>query len=233
MKKLLFVLAALVAMCGMGYVGTFVAAQGPVVPAGADNKPTLKIGVVNITRVIKEFKKANTWGDKILGQAKKYETELKGEQEQLKARELKLVTLPEAQRDAETKALRQAQGMLQDKDQEYQKDIRKKRDEMAIEINGDIGYIIDNIARQKGFELVLTCPDVADAKEMHTLTDAMRRMTAPAVWIAWKHPSLDITNDVVQYLNYYRKEDTIGKPIPEFSPAPVIPAGGAAPGRPN
>jgi Skp family chaperone for outer membrane proteins len=223
----LFVLAAVIATCGMGYLGTFVAAQNPGTggAAPAANKPTLKIGVVNITRVIKEFKKANTWGDSILKQAQEYEKQLKAEQEQLKAREAKMQTMPESQRDSERKLFSAAQAAYRDKDYEYQKDIRKKRDEMAVEINGDIAYIIDNIARQKGLELVLTCPDVADAKEAHSLTDAMRRMTAPAVWVAWKHPSLDITSDVIQYLNYYRKEETRGKPVPGFSPTMVVPAG--------
>jgi Skp family chaperone for outer membrane proteins len=233
-KKLLFVAAAVIALCGMGYVGTFVAAEGPVVPAAGDNKPTLKVGVVNITRVIKDFKKANTWGDRILNQAKKYETELKAEQEALNGREAKLATLQEHQKEAELKALRQAKMLLQDKDTEYQKDIRKKRDEMAVEINCDIGYIIDNISRQKGLELVLTCPDVADLKEMHSLSDAMRRMTAPAVWVAWKHPGLDITKDVVDYLNYYRKEETIGDGgVAPFKAPTLVPAGAAIPGRPN
>lgn len=233
MKKYLYVLAAVIATCGMGYVGTFVAAQNPGAGGtAAANQPTLKIGVVNITRVIKEFKKANTWGDSILKQAQAYEKQLKSEQEAIKGREAKMQTLPEAQRDAERKSILSANQALQEKDYEYQKDIRKKRDEMAVEINGDIAYIIDNIARQKGFELVLTCPDVADSKEAFSLTDAMRRMTAPAVWVAWKHPSLDITNDVIQYLNYYRKEETRGKPVPGFSPTGVVPASGSSPARP-
>ena len=232
MKKLFFVMAAVAALGSLGYVGTWVSAQGTVVPATAASQPTLKIGVVNISRVIKDFKKANVWGEKILATAQKYEKELKAESEVLEGRKAKLNSLPENQKEAETGALGQLTLALSAKDREYQKDIRRQRDEMAIEINGDIAYIIDNLARQKGLELVLTCPDVPDDKEKFTLTDAMRRMTAPAVWVAWKHPSLDITADVVTYLNHYRKEDTIRKPIKEFSPNPaaVTPASGT--GRP-
>lgn len=232
MKKYFFVLAAMIAMCGMGYVGTFVAADTPATGAPAASKPTLKIGVVNITRVIKQFKKANVWGDGILKQAQEYEKTLKAEQEQLNARKAKLATLPEAQRDAEQQSLSSAQVQFQQKDYEYQKDIRKKRDEMAVEINGDIAYIIDNIARQKGLDLVLTCPDVAEPAEKHSLTDAMRRMTAPAVWVAWCNPSLDITEEVVRYLNFYRKEDTMHKPVEGFKPSSVLPAGNTTPARP-
>jgi Skp family chaperone for outer membrane proteins len=216
----------------MGYVGTFVAADTPGAGAPATSKPTMKIGVVNITRVIKQFKKANVWGDGILKQAQEYEKTLKAEQEQLNARKAKLATLPEAQREAEQKALGTAEVAFREKDYEYQKDIRKKRDEMAVEINGDIAYIIDNIARQKGLEMVLTCPDVAEASEKHSLTDAMRRMTAPAVWVAWCNPSLDVTDEVVRYLNFYRKEDTIHKPVEGYRPSAVLPASNTMPARP-
>ncbi len=149
MKKYFFVLAAMIAMCGMGYVGTFVAADSPTAGAPAASKSSLKIGVVNITRVIKKFEKANFWGDGILKQAQEYDKTLKAEQEQLNARKAKLTTLPEAQREAEQKSLGAAQVAFQEKDYECQKDIRKKRDEMAVEINGDIAYIIDNLRARK------------------------------------------------------------------------------------
>ena len=103
MRKLLFVFASVCALAGMGYLGTWVAAQDGVKPAvgGGEAKPTLKIGVVNITKVIKEFKKANTLGDKILKDATEYEGTLKKEQEELKAMEMRLATLPsEAEKDA-------------------------------------------------------------------------------------------------------------------------------------
>jgi hypothetical protein len=37
---------------------------------------------------------------------------------------------------------------------------------------------------------------------------------------------------VIQYLNYYRKEETRGKPIPGFGPTSVVPASGSSPARP-
>jgi len=221
-RKLLFVFASVCALAGMGYLGTWVAAQDGVKPAvgGGEAKPTLKIGVVNITKVIKEFKKANTLGDKILKDATEYEGTLKKEQEELKAMEMRLATLPsEAEKDAGRKTLRQRTMELGDKDQTLQKDIRKRRDEMAVEINKDINRIIDSLSRHLQLEMILTCPDVATKEEKDTLSDAMRRMTAPAVWVAWKHPGLDITDEVVRWVNHYC-------PAPGGAPAAVAPGAG-------
>lgn len=208
MKKLLCIAAAGAALASMGYVGTWLAAQEGVRQTGAAEaaRPTLKIGVVNITKVIKEFKKANALGDRILADAQRYDNELKNDQEALKAQELKIRTMPEgAEKEAAAKMLRQKQMELQDKDLNYQKDIRKRRDDMAVEINKDIARIIDSLARHLGLEMVLTCPDVADENERGSLSDAMRRMTAPATWIAWRHPSLDITDEVCRWLDHYCK----------------------------
>ena len=70
MKKLLCLAAVGVAFASLGYVGTWVAAQDGVRQAGAAEgaRPTLKIGIVNITKVIKDFKKANAMGDRILAE---------------------------------------------------------------------------------------------------------------------------------------------------------------------
>jgi Skp family chaperone for outer membrane proteins len=206
MKKYLIVLAAVTALAGAGYLGTRTSAQDGVKPAGAtgDSKPTSKIGYINITKVIKEFQKANSMGDKILADAKRYEDELKKMQEELKAEQARGAALPsEADKEAARKTLTQKEQALREKDYDYQKDIRKRRDDMATDINSNIQRVIDSLARHHGMEMILTCPDVADAKEVGSLSDAMRRMTAPATWVAWKHPGLDLTEECVKWLNHY------------------------------
>jgi Skp family chaperone for outer membrane proteins len=205
-KKVIFAIAGLAALGGMGYLGARISAQeGGVKPAAGttENKPTTKIGYMNITKVIKEFKKANALGDIILKDAQKYENELKTEQEAIKAEEAKLMTRPDPEKEAGRKDLRERANRLQDKDLAYQKDIRRRRDEMAVEINKDMQRIVDSLAKHMGFDLILSCPDVATTQEVGTLSDAMRRMTAQAVWVAWKHPGLDISDECIKWLNYY------------------------------
>jgi Skp family chaperone for outer membrane proteins len=199
-KKILLATAAIAALTFAG-----AAAAQDVKPASGTSAATLKIGYINITKVIKEFAKANAMGDKILADATRYEKELKDAQDVLKAEDgkLKLPNKTEEEKDAIRKGLYKMQSDLSEKDLAYQKDIRKRRDDMAIEINTNIQRVIDSLAKHHALELVLTCPDVADTKEVGSLSDAMRRMTAPAVWIAWKHKDLDITDECVKWLNHY------------------------------
>jgi Skp family chaperone for outer membrane proteins len=98
---------------------------------------------------------------------------------------------------------RERTNQLQDKDLAYQKDIRKRRDDMAITINKEIKQVVNSLAQHRKLELILQCPDVAVPEEENSLTDAMRRMTAPATWIAWRHPGIDITEEVIRWLNHY------------------------------
>jgi Skp family chaperone for outer membrane proteins len=216
-KKILLATAAIAALT----IASGAHAQ-EVKPASGTAAPTLKIGYINITKVIKEFTKANAMGDKILADAQRYENELKVAQDAVKKEEgnLKLPNQTEEQKEALRKNLYKMQIDLNEKDQAYQKDIRKRRDDMAIEINSNIQRVIDSLAKHHALELVLTCPDVADTKEVGSLSDAMRRMTAPAVWVAWKHKDLDITDECVKWLNHYF-------PAPAGS---TPPAGGAAGG---
>src|SRR5262249_40477047 len=132
------------------------------------------------------------------------EDELKKSQEELKAEQARAAALPtEAEKEAARKVLTQKEQALRERDYECQKDIRKRRDDMATDINSNIQRVIDSLARHYSMEMILTCPDVADAKEVGSLSDAMRRMTAPATWVAWKHPSLDLTDECVKWLNHY------------------------------
>jgi Skp family chaperone for outer membrane proteins len=196
----------------MGHLGTWVSAdqRSPATKSlplsdlkiGAANKVTTKVGVINISQVIKDFARANAIGQEILDTAKDYEKELKAVKEQLDADEAATGKMPEGEeKDAASKRLREGQNALKEKDVEYQKTIRRRRDDMAIEVNKAIQHTTEKIARQRGFDLVLTCPHVATKEEIGSLTDAMRRMTASAVWVAWNHPDLDLTDDVIGALN--------------------------------
>lgn len=220
MKKYVFGTAALLAVCGLGYFGTWVSAQNtPATPmGGAVEKPTMKIGYLNIAKVIKEFKKANAMGDKILADAQNFEKELKTDQEVIKAEEAKLKVAPtDIEKETIRKRMYQLQMTYSEKDLAYQKDIRKRRDDMLVEVNKDVQRIIDSLARHMGLELVLSCPDVPTKEEVGTLSDAMRRISAQAVWVAWKHPGMDMTDEAVRWLNHY---------CPSPAGAPVTPAGG-------
>lgn len=211
MRKESFVLVGAIALCVVGYVGNWVAAEQKKPAIRTSEKPAinvdldktkLKVGVVNLTRVIKQFESANATGDSILKAAKEYEFELKAEKERLDGEEKRVAALPDGdKKDRANKAIGQSRIALQKKDAEYQSIIRKRRDQMAVQVNKQIRDQIERIAHRRDLQLVLTCPDVATKEEEGTVTDAMRRMTASAVWVAWSDPQLNITEELIAALN--------------------------------
>jgi Skp family chaperone for outer membrane proteins len=212
MRKASYVLMGALAIVALGLVGNWVSAdqKKPTPEKKLDkaevnvdpSKSRLKVGVVNLTKVIKDFKKANAIGDKILATAKMNELELKAEQEQLAAEEKRVAALPDGDEKKEAaKRQRENRETLTVKEAEYQKEIGKQRDDMAIEVNKHIQDSIEKIARRRSLELVLTCPFVEGKEEIGSLADAMRRIRAPAVWVAWNHSDLDMTDDLISTLN--------------------------------
>jgi Skp family chaperone for outer membrane proteins len=235
-KKLSFAIAGLAAMGGLLFMNARALAQNNGVQQTGGNAasappqpaaPATKIGVINILKVVKEFKKADSLGAQILNDAKKYEFDLNNEKEALKQRDLAVRAMPDGpQKDQETKTLRERINHLQDNDQAAQKDIRARRDKMAIDINKDIQTVIDTLARQYGFEMILTYPDVTEEKEKNTIGDAMRRITTPGTMIAWHDHRLDVTDECIRYLNYYFKATEGSAPA---APAATAPANGQQP----
>src|SRR5205823_13710370 len=111
-KKTLFVMAALAATAGMGVFGTWVSAQNGPAPAPA--KPTLKIGIVNLNMVLKEFKKANVMGESLIKQAQEKEIQVKAKEEDLQKKGIEAQKIADpAQRDARARELQQVQLALQ------------------------------------------------------------------------------------------------------------------------
>ena len=97
--------------------------------------------------------------------------------------------------------LRQGRNALQEKEAGYQSKIRKRRDQMAVQVNKQIHDEMGKIATRRELELVLTYPGAQSKEEEDDLADAMHRVQAPAVWVGWYSPKLDITEELIAALN--------------------------------
>jgi Skp family chaperone for outer membrane proteins len=208
-KKILYVFAGIVALGGLGWVGTWVSAQqqppGTIQPASTNNaKPVSKIGVVNIAKVLKNFTKANYLGDTLLKEAKQHEDSLKLKQQELKKLEMNIAMMAKGPaQDEEAKKLRQANADLQELEIQLRKKVSERQADMANEVMKSIDHIVDFLAKQNGLELVLQYPDATTEEEAKLPVNSIRRLSAPAVMVAWRHPGLDISDEVVRYLNHY------------------------------
>ena len=204
MKKYLFALAGLLALGCLGYFGTWVSAQNgtPAPPPAA--KPTLKIGVVNIAKVLKNFEKANYLGETLLKDAQAKEEYVKKQAMLLEGENQKATIEPDkAKQEAMMKDIRNRDAQLKEQTIEYKKVFTEKQGEMAVSVNSEINRVIDSVAKTYGLELVLTYPDVVDEAERGKTPDAFRRLSTPAAMVAWVNPGLDLTDTVIATLNKY------------------------------
>ena len=225
MKKSLVIVAVLAALGGMGVFAGRVSAQinntgSGVVPAAGSQAATLKIGVVNMVKVLKSFDKANYLGEMLIKQAQDEETKLKAEDQTLKALEQKLQAMPTgpqrdaAEKDFQDKKFRFSQVMM-----DYRKKYQEKQGEMAVEVWDNIERVIDVIAKTRSLELVLTYPDAIDEKTKKQPATAFQKLAPSGANVAWSHPGLDITDHVIATLNHNFKP-----------PAGTVPPSNRAPG---
>ena len=142
-KKTLFVMAALAATAGMGLVGTWVSAQPGTSPTtAAPAKPTLKVGIVNLNMVLKEFKKANVMGESLIKQAQEKETQIKSQEASLQKQVAAAQSIADlTAKDAQLKVLNQQQFTMQEQVIEHRKAFAKMQSDMAVEVYANISQV--------------------------------------------------------------------------------------------
>ena len=204
-KKTLFILAGLAALGSLGYFGMRVSGQG-VTPAAAttQDKPTLKIGVINVAKVLKNYDKANYLGEVLLTEAKAKDKYIQDQLLALQGEERKIeAEADKAKREAMMKDVGARKLDLDNQAREYKAKFSEKQADMAVGVNKEINAVIDSIVKTYKLELVLTYPGVIDDAERDKAPDAFRRLSTPAVMVAWAHPGLDMTDTVIATLNKY------------------------------
>ncbi len=218
MKRGIFFLVAAATAIGLTTgVARWVGAQQQ------DTKPapaTLKVGVVNINKILKGFDKANTLGDQLLTESKAEGDRLLAMRNQLEteAKAVEKIADP-ALKETKSKELRKRQGDMNEMELDARKRLTEKQSAMASEVNKDIQKVIEACAKSWGLELILSYPDAVTAEELSSPGAAMRRLGAPAAMPIYVHPQLDITDLVVQTLNKWYPKTAAG------NGAPVTPAG--------
>lgn len=243
MKKILYLVAGVAALGSLGWFGTWVSGQQPgtVQPAVGTNKPVTKIGVMNIAKVLKNFTNANALGDQLIREAQDHENSLNLKKQELKKKELEIAAMPKgAAQDEAAKKLHADSFAVQELEIEFRKKLSERQSEMAGTVMKSIDHIVDFLAKQNGLEMVLAYPDATTDEEAKSPPNAIRRLSAPAATVIWKNPGLDISDEVVRYLNHYYPAPANYKPpaggvnlaTPPSAPPQPNTAPGAVPGRP-
>jgi Skp family chaperone for outer membrane proteins len=169
-------------------------------PPAAPAQPKTKIGLVNLSRVIKEYNKFKT-----------FQEEMKKAVEPFQGRDAALKT------EGDKLAKEAIQRQLEDNKVEAQKSIGKKQEDQLVILYKDIRTVVDRFAQAHGFEMVLHYNDAVTPEEYWSAQNIARKMQAGALMPMYIQGGLDISHNIIATLN-------AGAPAPAAAP----PAGGAA-----
>jgi Skp family chaperone for outer membrane proteins len=233
----MYILTGLAAMGGLGWFGAWVSAQqggAPPAPAATTTKPTTKVGVMNIAKVLKNFTKANYLGDTLIAEARQHEASLQTMRLDFQKEEARIMGLPKGPaQDDELKRLRAQKLTIDEKELDFKKKLAEKQSQMADTVMQAIDQIVEFLAKQNGFEMVISYQDATSEEETKLPGYSIRRLSVPGASVLWKVPGLDISEECIRYLNHYHKAPEGYKPstmsVPGIGNPPAAPAGGAQP----
>ncbi|HEX4588311.1 MAG TPA: OmpH family outer membrane protein, partial [Gemmataceae bacterium] len=184
MKKSFACVAAVLALVGgYGVWGSWVAAQPPAnntavrqtaatqnAPAATSSMPGTRVAVVNINKVLKNYKKAQALNDSIKGRVQAYAKQMNDKKEEIQKAQTELAqpTTTPQRKDQLEKQIVGCQRLLQDIDNDARKTIGKEQGEIAIRVFREIEGVIQAVAASNNFDIVLSYPDAAEDAEMYT-----------------------------------------------------------------
>lgn len=218
MKRIFTCLAAFLALTASA------TAQAPAggAPAPAATPRPQRIVIVNIAKVLRDYKKANTRGADITVKRQAYVTRVTKLRDEL-AEVNKLFNMsqvPDDKKKLQEKALG-IQRQVEDIDREAQLELTKLSNETIVQVYQEIKGVIADIATTNNLDMVLCYPAASKTEDEATPQVAQLMLQTPAM-IPFYHKGMDVTEVVIKTLN--------GRyPPPEVSKVPgtetVIPAG--------
>jgi Skp family chaperone for outer membrane proteins len=188
--------AAAALAVALSYLGSGLWAQQGTAPAA---RPASKIGVVNLPLVIKNYKKYQNYEKILEGMAKEYTTR----EEALKAQLMKdKENLTKAtDKDAIEQHMKQLQRQLEDYNAQFKKDFSKKQEEQLVLLYKEVEYMVSQVAKMNGLELVFQYGDVIDKKDAYNPAIIQRKVLGGMCLPMYAVGGLDISEQVYKSLN--------------------------------
>lgn len=213
-------IAALLSIAG----GTALA-QGQAV-----SQPSTKVGVVNVGLLFTKYNKAVTFkkeleGDlaPLKGEAEKIKNTMQQHQDWIK----KYGTQDPAQKEKSEKALRDGQRALEDLDLQARKLIGKKQEAQLVQLYKEVQAAVQSYGQQAGYHVIFAYGDPPDT-DLFTFGNINRKMSGMdmgGVVPFYVQNGLDVSNDVLQRLNYAYQQAGGAAAAPT---APIVPVGGSS-----
>ncbi len=201
--KRTFAIVAGVLTVGAGlYFGTHLSAQGPAGGSAAP-APTMRMRLVNLQYVIKNYKRTEALRAEHAALFKKYDDEIQqykklAEQRQAQMNDPKYST---AEKEAIEKEIKRLQREMQDKGEEARTALAKKEGDLITLIYNEVEDSVKKYAAMNSIELVMHYNDAVAESDRRSANNVARKMSAGACMPMHVAAGLDISDDIVQALN--------------------------------
>ena len=201
MKRTVAIVAGVVTLGLALYVGGRLTAD-PGAPAEAGPAPTMKVRLVNLQYVIKNYKRTEALRNEHAEVFKQYDAQIKQLKDTIEGRQKQLTDPNLAdKRDAIEKEIKRLQREMQDKTEEARTALDKKQGDLIVLVYKEVDDAVRTFARTSNIELVLHYNDAVLESDRNSAAIIARKMSAGACMPMYMLPTLDISQEVVNVLN--------------------------------
>jgi Skp family chaperone for outer membrane proteins len=208
-KRTVVILASVTALCMVAYFGGRLAADPPGgtaakpgTPAAAP-QPQSKVAVLNLSFVIKNYKKWTTFQNEYKAKLESYDGELKKLKAQLdlKTEDLKKPGVDAGMKEQLERQMRDIQRAMQDKTEDGKKSLAEMEAKQFSTIYKDVQDMTTRYAKNRGIEIVMHYNDGTTEAEVNNPMNIGRQMGQGACFPLYMAQGIDISGDILAYLN--------------------------------
>lgn len=198
--KRTFTRLAAVAMVGVALAWASAQADPPAGGAAPTPRPQ-RICIVNMPKVLREYKKANFQGAEITEKRQAYVTLVTAKREKV----AEINKLFQASQNPDEKKRLQEQALsvqreIEDIDRKAQAELTQLSNETIVRVYQEIKGVIADIATTNNLDMVLAYPAATKPDEENSPQVATLMLQAPAL-MPFYHRGMDITHVVIKTLN--------------------------------
>lgn len=199
MKRTVAIVAGVVTLGVALYVSGRLTADPGTEAAPA---PTMRVRMVNLQYVIKNFKRTDTLRAEHTQLFKQYDDQINQIKTTIEGRQ-KQLTQPEFidKRDLIEKEIKRLQREMQEKTEDARQALDKKQGELIVMVYKEVDEAVRTYARQANIELVLHYNDAVLESDRNSAANIARKMSAGACMPMYMNPNLDISQEIVNSLN--------------------------------
>jgi Skp family chaperone for outer membrane proteins len=200
-KRTVAIVAGVVTLGLALYVGSRLGAQTGT-PAEAAPAPTMRLRMVNLSYVIKNYRRTDLLRAEHTELFKQYDNQINEIKKLIEVR-TKQAQDPQfaEKREALEKEVKRLTREMQDKTEEARVALDKKQGDLIVLVYKEVDEAVRTFARQSNIELVLHYNDAVLESDRMSAPNIARKMSAGACMPMFMAPGLDISQEIVNALN--------------------------------